>query len=260
MLRSLALLLTLHSAHTAQITSNSLTVPTGTTVEMTLTRPIFTDSTIAGSDFFAQTDLPIVLPGGTAIPAGTYVEGSVAAVTPATSSSRLSILHLRFNTLIFANNYVVDLTSPTLPPTMSMVLIKETTANDLLLDNGDKVTLTTASPLTLDTAQIAAALPASVAPNPKQFHTATLCVADPGTSDTIIPGTPGTPGTYIPGSDGSPGTYIPGTPSTPAQTIPGTPATTCPAPPEIVSCTPELTISAPLAPPASKSKKKKKKT
>jgi hypothetical protein len=257
---SLVLLLAFQPALFAQ-TAATLTVPTGTTVELTLTRPLLTDATTAGSDFYAQTDQPILLSGGTAIPAGTYVEGSIAAVTPATNASRMSVLHLRFNDLIFANNYVVDLTNPTLPPTMSMVLIKETTANDLFLDNGDKVTMATASPLALDTSQIAEALPLSVAPNPKQFHSATLCVDDPGTPDTTTPGTPGTPGTYIPGSDGMPGTYIPGTPATPGTTIPGTPATYCPAPPAILSCTPELTISSPVLPasstPKSKSKKKK---
>lgn len=256
---SLVFLLALHPALSAQ-TTNTITVPTGTTVEMTLTRPLFANATLTGSDFYAQTDQPLLLPGGTAIPAGTYVEGSIAAVTPPTNSTRLTVLHLRFNMLIFANNYVVDLASSTLPPTMSMVLIKETTANDLFLDNGDKVTMTTAAPLPLDTTQIAAALPLSVAPNPQQFHSATLCVADPGTADTIIPGTPGTPGTYIPGSDGMPGTYIPGTPATPSTTIPGTPPTYCPAPPEIISSTPELTISTPVLPPSSKSKKKKKKS
>jgi hypothetical protein len=262
---SFVLLLALQSALVAQ-TATTLTVPIGTTVELTLTRPLFSYSTIAGSTFYAQTDEPVLVPGGTAIPSGTYVEGSIAAVTPPSRSSRLTVLHLSFNTLIFANNYVVELASPTLPSIMSMVLIKETTANDLFLDNGDKVSMTTASPLAIDASQVAQALPLSVAPNPKQFHSATLCVPDPGSPDTTTPGTPGTPGTpdtYIPGTDGNPGTTIPGipaTPGTPGTTIPGTPATYCPVPPVILSSTPELTITSPVLPPSSNSKKKKKKT
>jgi hypothetical protein len=72
-------------------------------------------------------------------------------------------------------------------------------------------------------AQIASAPPQIVQPPPKMCY-------DPGTPDTVIPGSPGTDPTVIPGANGAPDIVIPGTPATPDTVIPGTPGREYPCP------------------------------
>ena len=150
---------------------------------------------------------------------------------------------------------------------LSLVTVQVSQNNDILLDNGSQIEMTLEAPLVLDASRVAQAIPLSQAPKPGQFKPATLCRAtagdpgSPGTPDTVIPGTPGTPPTVIAsGIEGVPDTVIPGTPATPPTVIPGmsgtpsTPGTTCPAPPLVVSSTPEtLTVRQnPSASPAAK--------
>lgn len=102
-------------------------------------------------------------------------------------------------------------------------------------------------PLELDAANVAAAVRRSNHKPLGPFKSATLCrpiPADPGTPDTIIPGSPGMPGTpdiVIPGAPGTPDIVIPGTPATPGtpDTVihgsPGSPGVTCPGPPVVTS-------------------------
>lgn len=254
--------------------SNSLpiTLTAGTKVELLITRPVRTLTAKAGDVIYAQTSFPIVLGTGIAIPAGTYVEGTIESVTRPTRRSNRAEIEVLFTKIIFANGYVVPLpgdpaavsTTPGADTqsedaeTLIAITIQATTANDLLLDNGADVEMTLAAPLALDAEQIARATQLSRTPQPRQFKSATQCrnipgsPGTPGTSDTVIPGSPGTPSTTIPGGPGMPDTTIPGTPATPDTVIPGmsgtpgTPNYFCPPAPMVISCAPVVKNKQPL--------------
>jgi hypothetical protein len=254
-----------------------LTIPAGTKIELVVTRPEWAQSAKNGDTIYAETSFPTVAGGAMAIPAGTYIEGTIESVTPPTHKSNRAEIQVLFTKIIFANGYTVVLPGPALPgtvvsgtalpgpvppgatsaaqipavpasgETLMAITIQETTANDLLLDNGAEVEMTLGAALELDAKQVAQSIPLSRAPQPSQFQSATLCrdtpatPGSPGTPDTVIPGSPGTPSTTIPQGPDLPDIVIPGTPATPDTVIPGIPGTpdspgyTCPARPLVIS-------------------------
>ena len=252
----------------------SITVPAGTKIELVVTRPEWAQSAKDGDTVYAQTSFPTVAGNGMAIPAGTYVEGTIKSVTRPTRKFDRAEIQVLFTKIVFANGYTVELPGGTnalqAPPAVSAsgnssasgdplpaqgetliaISIQVTTANDLLLDNGAEVEMTLGALLELDAKQVAQSIPVSRAPVPAQFRSATLCrnipgsPGTPGTPDTVIPGSPGTPDTTVPGGPGMPDITIPGTPATPDTVIPGSPGTPgtpdyiCPATPLVISCTP----------------------
>lgn len=237
-----------------------ITVPAGTAIELVVTRPEWAQSAKEGDTFYAQTSFPVVAAGGMAIPAGTYVQGTIETVSKPTRKLERAEVDVLFSKIIFANGYTVELAgganaekSPAQGETLIAITVQTTTANDLLLDNGDEVEMTLGSPLELDAKQIAQSIPLSRTPAAGQLQSATLCrdvaatPGTPGTPDTVIPGSPGTPDTPIPGGPGMPDIVIPGTPATPDTVIPGTPGTAgdpgyiCPAKPVVISCAPVVT-------------------
>ncbi len=253
---------------TAAGASASITLSAGTKVELLVLRPIWAATAKAGDVFYAQTSFPVVAGTGIAIPAGTYVEGTIESVTRPTRRTSRAEIAVLFTKIIFANGYVVLLpgdpsatgTDPqnAAVETLTAITIQATTANDLLLDNGADVEMTLAAPLVLDAEQIAQAVSLSHVPQPGQFKSATRCrnipgspgsPGTPGTPDTVIPGTPST---TIPGGPGMPDTVIPGTPPTVipgSPGIPGTPGTPnyiCPAAPMVISCAPVVKNKQPL--------------
>jgi hypothetical protein len=235
---------------------------------LVVTRPERAQSAKDGDTVYAQTSFPTVAGGGMAIPAGTYVEGTIESVTRPTRKFDRAEIQVLFTKIIFASGYTVELPGPTsatqapaanpapgeTPPgqgeTLIAITIQVTPANDLLLDNGAEVEMTLGAPLQLDAKQVAQSIPLSRLPQPGQLQSATLCrnipgsPGSPGTPDTVIPGSPGTPDITIPGGPGMPDTVIPGTPATPDTVIPGSPGTpddpgyTCPAKPLVISSTP----------------------
>jgi hypothetical protein len=240
--------------------SANVTLPAGTKVELVLTRPIWALPAKAGDPVYAETSFPTVSGGGMAIPAGTFVLGTIEEVTRPTRRSSRAELEVLFTKIIFANGFVVSLAGGTSaipaaageadaqPETLIAITIQATTVNDLLLDNGAEIEMTLGAPLVLDAKQIALSIPLSHAPQPTQFQSATLCrptsgtPGTPGTPDTVIPGSPGTPSTTVPGGPGMPDITIPGTPATPDTVIPGMPGspgsrgTACPMKPMVISC------------------------
>jgi hypothetical protein len=258
---------------TAADASPPVTLSAGTKVELLVTRPLRAATAKAGDVLYAQTSFPVVAGTGIAIPAGTYVEGTVESVTRPTRKTNRAEVDVRFTKIVFANGYVAPLpgdpdiaaATPGTGPqsedaeTVIAIAIQVTTANDLLLDNGAGVEMTLGAPLALDAKQIAQAIPLSRLPQPGQFKSATQCrnipgsPGTPGTPDTVIPGSPGTPDITIPGGPGMPDTVIPGTPATPDTVIPGmagtpgTPDYICPAAPMVISCTPVVKNKLPLA-------------
>lgn len=256
-------------AYSQQPTEPLITVPAGARIQSALVRPVRAATASPGQSLYAQTVFPVTVGNRIAIPPGTFVEGRLQKLVRPARRSNHAELEILFTRFIFANGYVVALpqsmigaTAPSATPAadagaqdqptpaLIAVAVQVSARNDLLLDNGAQIEITLASPLALDAQQVAAAIPASRAPVPGQFKSASLCRSiagtpgTPGTSDTVIPGSSGTPDTVIPGGPGMPDTVIPGTPATPSTVIPGTPgtpgwpATSCPAPPIVISSTP----------------------
>jgi hypothetical protein len=216
----------------------------GVRIPLAVTRPVWSGTVKPGDPVYAQTTFPATVDDHVAIPSGTFVEGQIDSLTKPTRRLNHATFVIHFTKIIFANGYTVLLPDAAARATLD---IQASPANDLLLDNGAQIEMTLGSPLTLDSAQIAAAIPASKPLDPGTFKSATLCRPTPGfpgfpgTPDTIIPGSPGTPSTTIPGANGTPDITIPGTPATPATVIPGSPGTPdtlgtfCPAPPLVLS-------------------------
>jgi hypothetical protein len=234
----------------------AVTLDAGTKVELTLTIPVWAEKAKPGDPIYTQINFPVVAGGSVAIPAGTWVEGKIEAVTKPTRKTNRAELQILFTKIIFANGYTIALPDAGLAAMVADVTVQANTSNDILLDNGAQIEMTLDAPLALDAAKIASALPLSHAPEPGKFKSATLCrptpgePGTPGTSDTVIPGSPGTPSTTIPGGPDMPDTVIPGTPSTPDTVIPGTPGTpgtpgsVCPATPIVISSVPVAVMPA----------------
>ena len=244
----------------------SVLLPAGSKIELVVTRPVWAKTARPGDPIYAQTDFPVTAGEQLAIPAGTWVEGTLESITPPTRRSSRAELEILFTQIVFANGYAVSLPDVWPVPAASSgtpvssavrVDVEVSTSNDLLLDNGAQMEMTLAMPVELDPGAIASAIPLTRAPAPGSFHSATLCrpvsatPGTPGTPDTVIPGSPGTPDTTVPGGPGMPDITIPGTPPTPPTVIPGTPGTpgtpgsVCPPAPIVVSSTPVAAGSAP---------------
>jgi hypothetical protein len=217
-----SLVCTAGQAQISPVPADSITIPAGTRIEVAVVNPVWSRSVKAGDPLYTKVDFPVIAGKKIAIPAGTYVQGTIRSITrPSRFKGRAEIQAL-FSTLVFANDFAVQLTETPItkkiaepsagsfsPPLMKLS-ISVSASSDLLLDNGTQFDITLASPLSLDAKQVAAAIAASRPFDPAQFKTATLCRPTPGIPGT--PGTPGTPDTVIPGSPGTPPTVIPGPP------------------------------------------------
>lgn len=255
------------SAALAQANSSntsSTILPAGTKFELVVTAPVWARTAKPGDALYAQVDFPVITGKSIAIPAGTFVQGSILSIARPSHFKSKAEIQVLFTTLIFTNGYAVQL--PALPsiaaptdsnnsqstasmpaPAIMKLTVAVASSNDLLLDNGTQFNLQLASPLSLDATQIAAANAASRPFDLDRLKSASLCRPTPGTPgtpstpDTVIPGSPGTPDTVIPGPPGQPDTVIPGTPAMPDTVIPGTPGTpgfpgtACPDAPMVIS-------------------------
>lgn len=260
-------------AQTNSSPSGPIILPAGTNIELTVTAPVWMRTVKSGDAVYTQVDFPVIAGKSIAIPAGSYVQGTILSITRPSRFKGHAEIQALFTTIIFANGYAVQL--PALPsiaapaqlasipaianppaPSVMKLTLDVTASNDLLLDNGTQFNLTLASPLSLDANQVAAANAGSRPVDLAQLKSATLCrptsgtPGTPGTPDTVIPGTPGTPSTTVPGGPGMPDIVIPGTPSTPPTVIPGSPGTpgfpgrSCPRAP-MVSSSQLVSISPP---------------
>ena len=251
---------------------STITVPAGTTVALSLTRPLWAKTTNVGNVVYSVTAFPVAVGNDMAIPPGTYVEGRIDALTRPHWLSQHAEFQLHFTKLVFANGYTVELpdvienmpsagnravsangtasqpaaragaNSPAdIEAAVARVYVEVTSNNDILLDNGAPIEMLLQAPLLLDADAVAAAARGSRPLQLGATKSSTKCTPTPGTTgtpDTVIPGSPGTPPTVIPGAPGFPDTVIPGTPATPDTVIPGTPGfpgTSCPGPPIVTS-------------------------
>jgi hypothetical protein len=230
--------------------AKKIAVAAGTQVPLIVVRPVRANAVGVGNALFAQTVYPVSVGNTMAIPAGSYVQGTILSYTKPTKKDRRATFRICFTQVIFANGYVAPLASGADGDDTMDVTVQVSTANDLLLDNGAQMELKLSSPLQVNATRAKAAILLSHTPKPGSLASATSCVPQagtpstpgtPGTPDTVIPGTPDT---VIPGIDGGPDTVIPGTPAT---TIPGSPGTPgdpgtpdvlCPAAPLVISSVP----------------------
>lgn len=241
----------------------SITLASGTKMELAVVAPVWMKTAKAGDPLYLQTTFPVIASGNVAVPAGSYVQGTILNVKRPSRFNGHGEVDVLFKAIIYASGYAVILPeAPTpgaanaTPPTAAKLTVQVSAANDLLLDNGTQFEMTLAAPLDLDAAQVTEAQTQARPIVPGTLRSATRCrptsgtPGTPGTSDTVIPGTPGTPSTTIPGGPGMPDITIPGTPATPDTVIPGSPGTpgfagtSCPAPPMVTASEP---LALPLA-------------
>lgn len=86
-----------------------VTVPQGTTVPLTLVNPIKSKSTRPGETVRAVVAFPVTVGTQVAIPAGTYVEGMVTALSPRPSHAQGPSIKIHFTRLLFSNGYQAGL-------------------------------------------------------------------------------------------------------------------------------------------------------
>jgi hypothetical protein len=86
----------------------TVTVPAGTAIPLTLVSPIKSRSTKPGDSVRAMVAFPVTVGTQLAIPAGTYVEGTVARIAPHTLQNKLPEVEIHFQRMLFANGYAVD--------------------------------------------------------------------------------------------------------------------------------------------------------
>lgn len=89
--------------------AETITVPQGTNIALTLVNSIKSKSTKPGDTVRAVVAFPVVVGTKLAIPAGTYVQGVVNAVTPHASRGHTPTVKIHFTALLFANGYSVPL-------------------------------------------------------------------------------------------------------------------------------------------------------
>jgi hypothetical protein len=180
---------------------------------------------IAGTVTVATTTAALLLPqagpgGGQPVPAmaavGSVTPPSLPPLPPLPSMNGL-------------RNAMIGVTVATAVGVTVLLVLAHN--RDPEIEVGTPLEIILPAPVYLDAARVAAAIqqydqqtsnaPVQIVKPPVKPK---MCY-DPGTPDTVIPGSPGTPDTVIPGMNGAPDTVIPGSPRTPDTMIPGTPGT-----------------------------------
>jgi hypothetical protein len=89
--------------------AQTVTVPAGTAIPLTLMSVVRSKSTKPGDSVRAVVAFPVTVGAQLAIPAGTYVEGNIVSVSVKPLSNRQPSLRVHFTRLIFSNGYTVAL-------------------------------------------------------------------------------------------------------------------------------------------------------
>jgi hypothetical protein len=89
--------------------SQSIVVPAGTAVQLTLMSAVKSKSTNAGDTVRAVVAFPVTIGTQLAIPAGTFVDGSVIRVTAHPANGQKASFSVHFTRLVFSNGYSVEL-------------------------------------------------------------------------------------------------------------------------------------------------------
>jgi hypothetical protein len=131
--------ITTEVAAEAQPASATTTLPAGTRVMMQLASPLNTESAVEGSGVYLETSFPVIYGNRVAIPAGTSVQGVIAAEKRAGHFNRVAEFRMHFTTLAFANGYTAPIsgTLQSLPGSSSVRLDKKE-RRIKRVDQGDK--------------------------------------------------------------------------------------------------------------------------
>ncbi len=89
--------------------SRSITLAAGTKVPLALNSPISTKTARPGDPVYAHTTFPVVLNEHVAIPAGTYVQGTITSVKRAGRVKGRAEILMHFTSLVYPNGYTVVL-------------------------------------------------------------------------------------------------------------------------------------------------------
>jgi hypothetical protein len=89
--------------------SGTITVPQNTVIPLTLVNPIHSKSTKPGDAVRAMVAFPVTVGSQIAIPAGSYVEGTVSSLTPPKGRVQTPGVQIHFTRLVFANGYSAPL-------------------------------------------------------------------------------------------------------------------------------------------------------
>jgi hypothetical protein len=89
--------------------SPTIVVPIGTAIQLTLMSAVKSKSTKAGDTVRAVVAFPVTIGTQLAIPAGTFVDGSVIRVTPHPATGQQPSFRVHFTRLVFSNGYSVTL-------------------------------------------------------------------------------------------------------------------------------------------------------
>jgi len=89
--------------------SPTIVVPIGTAIQLTLMSSVKSKSTKAGDTVRAVVAFPVTIGTQLAIPAGTFVDGSVIRVTPHPAAGQQPSFRVHFTRLVFSNGYSVAL-------------------------------------------------------------------------------------------------------------------------------------------------------
>src|SRR5437588_616435 len=88
---------------------NLITVPSGTKVLLVLKNSLSTRNARPGDGVYLQSTFPVMAQGHVAIPAGTFVQGSVSSVKRSGRVKGRAEILVHFNTLIYPNGYTVSM-------------------------------------------------------------------------------------------------------------------------------------------------------
>ncbi len=89
--------------------STAIVVPIGTAIQLTLMSAVKSKSTTAGDTVRAVVAFPVTIGTQLAIPAGTFVDGSVIRVTAHPASGQKPSFLVHFTRLVFSNGYSIAL-------------------------------------------------------------------------------------------------------------------------------------------------------
>jgi hypothetical protein len=89
--------------------AHELTIPAGTKIPIALRNAISTKGNHEGDPVYAQTTFPVVIDDRIVIPAGTYMQGRIAAIKPAGRMNKRAEVLMHFMTLIYPSGYTVVL-------------------------------------------------------------------------------------------------------------------------------------------------------
>jgi hypothetical protein len=88
---------------------NTLVIPAGAKIPLTLAQAISTKNAREGDAVYAQTAFPFVLNERILVPAGTYIQGKISHTEPAGRSKKRAEILIHFTTLIYPTGYTIML-------------------------------------------------------------------------------------------------------------------------------------------------------